>query len=295
MLRKNNKGFILVVAYMIVVVMVILGTAFSARTIGERRVADKARDSAQALWLAEAGVDRAIKEFPNSPLSGTIGSGSYSTQTTSLTSTRYLINSSGGVPGITSSDPNNSIRKIRVIVEPPAAPGAPGDVTSAITANGNVTIKGSADVNGDVDANAVFDFEEIFNMTKEAVREGANHLYTDPENNITPVERCTWVDLNLATEMMITDTGWTGNGILVVNGDLVITGGHFSGIIWVIGTLRVSGNPIIDGAIFVESGAEFETTLTGNPTVSFDGDAVAEAFGYRPSDSTATIMSWKED
>ena len=94
---------------------------------------------------------------------------------------------------------------------------------------------------------------------------------------------------------MISETGWSGSGILVVDGNLTITGGHFSGIIWVIGGLRVSGNPVIDGAIFVESGAEVDTTLTGNPTVSFDANAVSDAFGFIPSISTAHVISWKED
>ena len=293
---RNKKGFILVTAYMVVAVLVILATSFSARTIGEKRVADKERDTIHALWLAEAGVDRAIAEFPNTPLSGTIGNGAYSTQTTELTSTRYLINSTGGVPGTNLADPNNAIRKISAIVERPLNPASSGDITSAITASGDVEVKGSAQVNGTIDEeNEVFNFEDVFGISKEAMESGATHHYTDPANNITPVDHVTWVDINSLTEMKITASGWSGTGILVVDGDLNITGGTFSGIIWVIGTLRVSGNPVIDGAIFVESGAEVDTTLTGNPTVSFDSNAVSNAFSFIPSASAPYIISWKED
>jgi len=285
---KNKKGFILVTAYMVVAVLVILATSFSARTIGEKRAADKERDGVQALWLAEAGVDRAIVELPNTlPLSGTLGIGAYSTQTTALTSTKYLINSTGGVPGTNESDPNNAIRKVSAIVERPF-------ITSAITASGDVEVKGSAQVNGTIDEeNGVFNFEDVFGISKEAMRNGATHLYTDPANNITPVDHVTWVDINSLAEMKITASGWSGSGILVVNGDLNITGGHFSGIIWVIGTLKVSGNPVIDGAIFVESGAEFDTTITGSPTISFDSNAVSSVFGFIPS--APYITSWEED
>jgi cytoskeletal protein CcmA (bactofilin family) len=280
---------------MVMAVLVILATSFSARTIGESRAADKRRDVTQALWLAESGLDRAIEDFPNTPLSGTLGTGAYSTQTTELTSTRYLINSTGGVPGINLTDPNNAVRKISAIIELPLNPASSGDVTSAIAANGDVEVRGSAVVNGTVDEEAVLDFEDVFGISKEAMRSGATHNYTDPVNNITPVDHATWVDINSLTEMKITTSGWSGSGILVVDGNLTITGGHFSGIIWVIGTLRVSGNPVIDGAIFVESGAEVDTTLTGNPTVSFDANAVGDAFGFIPSTSAPHVISWKED
>lgn len=293
-MKKDNKGFVLVTAYMVVAVLIILATSFSARTIGEKRAADKERDTTQALWLAEAGLDRAVVEFPNTPLSGTIGNGAYSTQTTELTSTRYLINSTGGVPD-TAVNPNNSIRKISAIVERPLSPASSGDITSAITANGDVEVRGSAVVNGTVDEEAVFTFEQVFGISKDAMKSGAVHLYTDPANNITPVDHTTWVDINTATEMKVSDTGWSGSGILVVDGDMTITGGHFSGIIWVIGTLRVSGNPVIDGALFVESGAEVDTTLTGNPTVSYDSNAVNSAFSFIPSTSAPRMISWKED
>lgn len=293
---RNKKGFILVTAYMVVAVLVILATSFSARTIGEKRAADKERDGVQALWLAEAGADRAIAELPNTPLSGTIpGIGAYSTQTTALTSAKYLINSTGGVPD-TAVNPNNSIRRISAIAERPLNPASPGDITSAITANGDVTVKGSAEVNGDIDRNnVIFDFEDVFGVSKDVMKNKTVHYYADPANNITPVDHVTWVDINSLTGMNITTSGWSGSGILVVNGDLNITGGHFSGIIWVIGTLKVSGNPVIDGALFVESGAEFETTITGNPTVSFDSGAVSGAFVFIPSTSAPYITSWKED
>jgi len=293
---RNKKGFILVTAYMVVAVLVILATSFSARTIGEKRAADKERDTVQALWLAEAGADRAIAEFPNTPLSGTLGIGAYSTQTTQLTSTRYLINSTGGVPGTNLADPNNAIRKISAIVERPLNPASSGDITSAITASGDVEVKGNATVNGTIDEeNGVFNFEDVFGISKEAMESGATHHYTDPANNITPVDHVTWVDINSLTEMKITTSGWSGTGILVVDGNLNITGGHFSGIIWVIGLLKVSGNPIIDGAIFVESGAEFDTTITGSPTISFDSNVVSDVFSFIPSTSAPYIISWKED
>ena len=279
---------------MVVAVLVILATTFSARSIGEKRVADKERDTVQALWLAEAGVDRAIAGLPNTPLSGTLGTGAYSTQTTALGSGKYLINSTGGVP-LTTISPNNAIRKISAVVQQPLNPANPGNITSAITANGDVVLKGAAKVNGTIDDNTVVNFTDIFGMSKDDLKSRATHHYTDPPNNVLPVDHVTWVDTDLATEMRITTDGWTGSGILVVDGDLTITGGTFSGIIWIIGTLRVSGNPVINGAMYVESGATIDTILTGTPVVNYDSNAVNAAFGFLPSNLPPYILSWKED
>jgi len=291
----NNRGIALIASYIIIAVLLIVSAAFSARSIGEQRVANKEKDSVQAFWLAEAGLDRAINELPDTPLSGTLGRGAYSTQTSVATSVRFLITSSGGVPGLDTTDPNNIVRTITALVEQPVNAASAGDITSAITASGDVVVRGSAEVNGDIDDNDVFDFEDVFGVSKEVMKNNASNLYTDPENNVTPVAEITWSDLVNDDEMIISDSNWEGSGILVVNGDLRLTGGLFRGIIWVIGTLWVSGEPVVDGAIFVESGAEFETTLTGNPTVSYDSDTISDAFNYSPSDLPPFIVNWKED
>ncbi|MDP8230378.1 MAG: hypothetical protein P9L93_04655 [Candidatus Gorgyraea atricola] len=291
---KNNRGMILIASYMVITVLVILTVGFASRSIGEQRVASKERDSMQAFWLAEAGLDKAISDLSTASFSATLGSGSYSTQTSSVSSTRYLVVSTGGVPDTDTTDPNNIVRTIRAIVEQSALAG-PSGVTSAITANGDVVVRGSAEINGDIDENYVFDFEEIFGISKETMEDSANNSYVDPPNNVTPVSNITWVDIDSLEDFRITDNNWTGNGILVVNGDAKITGGHFEGIIWIIGSLWISGDPVIDGAIFVESGTEFDTTVTGNPTVNFDGDDVLSAFDYLPSDLPPSLISWKED
>ena len=291
----NNRGIALIASYIIIAVLLIVSAAFSARSIGEQRVANKEKDSVQAFWLAEAGLDRAINELPDTPLSGTLGRGAYSTQTTPATSVRFLITSSGGVPALDSTDPNNIVRTITALVEQPANTASADDITSAIAANGDIVIRGSAEVNGDIDDNETFDFEDVFGVSKEVMKNNATNLYTDPPNNVTPVTEITWSDLVNDGEMIISDSNWEGSGILVVNGDLRLTGGHFRGIIWVIGALWVSGEPVVEGTFYVESGAEFETTLTGNPTVSYDSDAIVAAFNYNPSDLPPFIVNWKED
>lgn len=48
---------------MVIVVLTILGAAFLARSVSERSVASKYFDSTQALWLAEAGTQKALWEL----------------------------------------------------------------------------------------------------------------------------------------------------------------------------------------------------------------------------------------
>lgn len=56
---KNQRGVILIAAYMVVVILLILGSAFIGRSISEKRIAERENESMQALYLAEAGLDTA--------------------------------------------------------------------------------------------------------------------------------------------------------------------------------------------------------------------------------------------
>ena len=168
----------------------------------------------------------------------------------------------------------------------------PTGVDSAITSTGKIVVKGSSDINGGISENATFDFKEIFGYTKTEVESGATNLYVDPENNILPVDNITWVNFVENTELLISDNNWEGSGILIINGDMRISGGYFEGIIWVIGNLRITGNPIIEGAIFVEGGTDIETTLsTGNPTINYNSDVVSSTY-YLSGASAFNILTW---
>lgn len=81
---KNQKGIVLVVTYLSILVLLILGSFFITRSISEKRIADAEKDSIQAFYLAEAGIDRALEELrANYTWSGTgaavtLGNGQYS-------------------------------------------------------------------------------------------------------------------------------------------------------------------------------------------------------------------------
>ena len=171
------------------------------------------------------------------------------------------------------------------------------DITSAISSSGTITVSGSAEVDGEIVENGCPAFEDVFGTTKDALKNNANNYYVDPANNITPIENVTWVECITQTGFHITDNNYEGNGILVVNGDFTMTGGTFNGIIWVIGNLQISGNPTINGAIFVESDIEIEgdaeVTLTGNCEVNFTEGAVGDAILTLPTALAFNILKWR--
>lgn len=170
-------------------------------------------------------------------------------------------------------------------------------ITSAISSSGTINISGSAEVNGAIVENSCPAFEDVFGTTKNALKSNANNYYVDPANNITPIENVTWVELVSQTGFQITDNNYVGNGILIVNGNFRMTGGIFNGIIWVVGNLIVSGNPTINGAIFVESNIEIEgdaeVTLTGNCEVNFTEGAVGDAILTLPTALAFNILKWQ--
>lgn len=62
-LIKDKKGVALIVVYLVIVVLLILGGAFLLRAIWEQKIAERGRDFKQALYIAEAGIDRAVYEL----------------------------------------------------------------------------------------------------------------------------------------------------------------------------------------------------------------------------------------
>ncbi|HLF19115.1 MAG TPA: hypothetical protein VI749_09565 [Candidatus Omnitrophota bacterium] len=68
---SNEKGSLLMITYMIIVVFVVFGAIFVVSTGNDRLFAERQRLSTQALYIAEAGIERAIydlrEDFINDP------------------------------------------------------------------------------------------------------------------------------------------------------------------------------------------------------------------------------------
>ena len=74
-----------------------------------------------------------------------------------------------------------------------------------------------------------------------------------------------------------------------IGGDLDIGGDKFDGVIWVIGELRITGNTVIKGAIFVEGGVTVDTTIGGTAKIFFEQSEIDDAFS-----NLSNVLSWQE-
>ena len=65
MFLKDKKGIMLIACYLVIVVLVILGSAFLVRSTGEKRAVEREKDSIQAFYLAEAGIEEVARGLYN--------------------------------------------------------------------------------------------------------------------------------------------------------------------------------------------------------------------------------------
>ena len=165
---------------------------------------------------------------------------------------------------------------------------APKYDNAAIVANGEIDVSGSAVVNGNLipDVNPLLDFEEFFGMTKAEMRAIADNDLVDPGNNPSGVSGVTYTSFtgSYPGTFRVTTTAWNGSGILIVDGDAEFTGGAFSGVMWIMGRLRVNGNNGFYGAIYVEGigpgGTILPVPVSGDCEISYDEAAIMLALGY---------------
>ncbi|MDD4899681.1 MAG: hypothetical protein PHT31_04725 [Candidatus Omnitrophica bacterium] len=62
----NKRGVALIFAYLVIMVLTIMGSAFLARSISENNTARWQSDSARAFWIAESGLAQAYFNWANS-------------------------------------------------------------------------------------------------------------------------------------------------------------------------------------------------------------------------------------
>ncbi len=62
----KKKGIALVLAFAVIMILAVLGSIIISRSINESQLAKRYAESSQAFWLAEAGINRALKELKDS-------------------------------------------------------------------------------------------------------------------------------------------------------------------------------------------------------------------------------------
>lgn len=299
---KNNKGAIIALSLSLVLAFILLGFAAVHFAGMQNEGVQKEVHDVRAFWLAEAGVEDAFFNLP-----GSLGNpytvyylgatGNYKWYSTKLSDVRWRINSTGSLSPKT--------RKIEAIVGPNVlkafittggmeAPGAGGP-------DDHITPQGSYET--------YFDFsfggeDGIFKISKEEMYALKDTEIIDPSNNPDTVDGIIWISWSPSVPenkrlLKITDPNWEHSGILIIEGDLEMEGGHFDGIIWVEGAVKkINGNDLVNGSILVhDPNPDNNTKINGSCAINYDEAAIDNAFalfagGY--PDAVHHIIRWRE-
>ena len=290
----NKKSIALIFGLLVLMVLFIIGGSFYMQSINEANLIRRNVHSIRAFWAAETGVAESLRRLRDCAVGGECtvtgitdyseDNYQYDASTSHLGGSHYRVDSTGSGGGLTENV--STVVRIRDI--------DPGNIPYAIETQGDINVKGSAEIDPpdsqypnspnwrDYADNPDYEdyFHYIFGFTKEEVKSLATHIYTDPSNDsdILPCEGVVWVELIEKDKLSISSGTWQGSGILIVEGDLNITGGNFDGIIYAMGQCSVpAGNPIVNGAVFVENEPTDITDLRGNLTLNYDPDAIEDA------------------
>ena len=307
----NKRGISLIIGIAITAIVVFIILAIMPQAVNELQMAQRMADSTRAFYAADSGINNALWALNNCVVADDWVSAGWNIGNPDLyvlplqqlndasnrTIAYYQVSISNPVTETPTAnsvgfapDQNGADRSIRASLKRKIITPNPGLITAAVEAEGEISIGGDAEVVGDVKEESEFIFEDIFGLTKEDLKRLVD-VIRDPPNNYQPVSGTTWFEQVNNSIVRITANGWLGNGIMIVeNGDLKITGGHFKGLIWVMGNLDIAGNAGIHGAIFVEG----DVKITGTPYIEYDPDAINDAFNNALPPMPFEIDRWKE-
>lgn len=154
----NKKGIALILSFIIIVILTILGSALLLRSISERVIAQQYAQSTQAFWLAEAGINCAVRELDDDfnisqadlidACSANLGQGSYAVASLEDTIVGGLAARRVTVEGFVPAGAADPLRTVRVLIRQDIPPNF---FDNAIYSAGEVDLNGNAySVTGDV-------------------------------------------------------------------------------------------------------------------------------------------------
>jgi len=298
----NKRGVILIFSLFVVLVLSGLLGAFYFQSISENQLATRYADSTRAFWLAEAGIAKVKDNLGIAGASGNIDSTNYTynvpTPTQIGATEYYTVNSTGRVASPSGRVVTRTVSVTMQLIPPDASKLQYGiETTSTNMSYQDKNIVNTEYPGQKAKAGSILTFSDLFGVSKSTLEALATHL-TDPSTTIN-ASGVTWVDV---TGSLLEIEHLNGSGVLVIEGDFKLTGsGSFDGILYVIGSLTIRGNPLINGTVFVESAADVNdpVDLQGSPgQIVYKNQAVADVFqsdAFRPLISSKSIVSWKSD
>jgi len=298
----KKKGFALISAIIIMVILAGLGLSIGSILSTDSRIATDTEKSTKAFYAAEAGIQHVIYKlsndiaYRNNPIvvTGTIGTSSFSV-TVSKTGVKYTMVSTGTQDSV--------VRKItQVIIAKPAAFNyelfARTNIrlrnSSTGTVNGDIGSRGTIDtglwtVNGTLYPNSTVAFPTVDYASYEAI---ADFSFTV---NFTFLAGQTYNGIYYTTRRFTVQNNVTINGALICEGNLVmqstnstintisgmpsiVSKGNInfsnsngiavngSGLIYTEGTINLSGakNANINGAVLADNDFTVNSGTTNN-------------------------------
>lgn len=271
---RNQRGSLLITAYILLLALLAFGGIFFGRSIAEKKLFDIGRERTEAFYLAESGVDRTLVELKtNYAYAGTAvpvayGRGEYESVVTDLSATRKRIMAYGYVPDKTGKRAQRVIEAITKKETPPNffdhaiysadeidfngnSYSVTGDIIYADTASNTGNVVGSVTQDAAISPLARFDFAIL-----RAIAVAQGNLYDTArlqqvQNNNDSYPPSFWY--NEATQ--------TPN-VVYVEGDMVLNGniGTIGGFFLVVGDVltdpdainntTINGNGEVDGCIY---------------------------------------------
>ncbi len=307
----------LLFVFVTIVPFSLMVSGFFRRNMDETKLVWRYTGQVRSFWAAEAGLNVGTQQLRDCVLNSECTANGnisydddadydYSVTISHLDGSFYQIDALGTGSQLTQA--LSMVRQLRDV--------DPGKFQNPIEAQGDIVIIGSAEVhNGDPNPFATLDFEDLFGIAIDDIQPWDHH-YVDPPNNPSeddyPIEGITYIEDS--GRLKISTNSWEGSGVLVVDGDVQITGGTFDGIMIVRGEFQIagnaeingivyvqgefvrgqgSGNPDLYGTVLVECPVTTDTELRGNIDITYDPDKINAALALLRFVSPRNAAWWE--
>lgn len=246
----NRRGVVLILTFIIMAAIIAVIAAFLYMTAFETKGTGFDIAETKALWIAEGGIQQVISKLktdaeyrddpsPN-PLTGSLGSGSYSVQVDGPDDNTYTITSTGTVSGLS--------RKVTQSV-----------ITTEITDAFGYAFHSGHNIDFDNSSGTVngADVSAANNISDE------DHMHFGGGVDVIEDSTVTNPTVNLETYAALATT--------TVSGNKTFTAGTYTGIWYVTGTVTINDNVIFNGTIVCEKDIDTQNNanITLNPSAPY--------------------------
>lgn len=322
----TKKAMVLVLACIVAVVLLILGAAILARSVSENYLAQRNLEITQAFWLAEAGINRAVKElradFSTSAATAKWGGslanvgGEYSVDLGSLSGSSRTVTAYGFIPTLASP---RITRRLQVTISMPtptnfydyavySAINISGGSSANSTVIGDVIfggsnsyptgkITGTATQDTSVNPLALLDFAQLRQISRDQ-----NNYHDATHDPAYPTSF--WYAEGVPNVVFVEGNfdlrgNRTRGGFIIVGGDVsydarIAGNSYINGCIYERGNFTISGGGDpkqynINGGLWAGGSAD----LGANAQISYNTEYM-NAIRDMNINTAAQITSWKD-